>query len=284
MIIWLASYPKSGNTFLRSLLASYFYSEDGEFEFEQLKKIEQFPVNENFEKIGINISDKFEVAKNYIKAQEEINKTKKISFWKTHSSFCKLYNKYNFSDLKNSLGVIYIVRDPRNVACSVKNHFSLENYDEVKNFLFREHNWLGVITDKKIKPLDNKIPTLISSWKTNYLSWKNKTKNYLLIKYENLLENPYLEFGKISKYLENHLNVKFDEKKIKKAIETCSFRNLQQLETDGKFKEQTVDKQNKSVKFFHLGPENDWKKNLDKNISREIENKFKAEMEELGYL
>ena len=70
-------------------------------------------------------------------------------------------------------------------------------------------------------------------------------------------------------------NKKFE--KIKKAIETCSFRNLQQLETDGKFKEQTVDKQNKSVKFFHLGPENDWKKNLDKNISREIENKFKAE-------
>ena len=150
--------------------------------------------------------------------------------------------------------------------------------------MFREHNWLGIITDKKIKPLDNKIPTLISSWKTNYLSWKNKTKNYLLIKYENLLENPYLEFEKISKYLENHLNVKFDEKKIKKAIETCSFKNLQQLETDGKFKEQTVDKQNKSVKFFHLGPENDWKKILDKNISREIENKFKAEMEELGYL
>ena len=41
-----------------------------------------------------NINDKFEVAKNYIKAQEEINKTQKLSFWKTHSSFCKLYNKY----------------------------------------------------------------------------------------------------------------------------------------------------------------------------------------------
>ena len=41
MIIWLASYPKSGNTFLRSLLASYFYSEYGDFEFEQLKKIKK---------------------------------------------------------------------------------------------------------------------------------------------------------------------------------------------------------------------------------------------------
>ena len=72
------------------------------------------------------------------------------------------------------------------------------------------------------------------------------------------------------------LNLK--KKKIKKAIETCSFKNLQQLETDGKFKEQTVDKQQNNVKFFHQGPANDWKKNLDRSISEEIENKFRVEM------
>ena len=51
MIIWLASYPKSGNTFLRSLLASYFYSEYGDFEFEQLKKIEQFQLMKILKKL-----------------------------------------------------------------------------------------------------------------------------------------------------------------------------------------------------------------------------------------
>ncbi len=283
MIIWLASYPKSGNTWVRSFISSILFTKDGDVDLSKLKNISQFPLRSQFTNYIDDLQDVKKVYQNWSNVQNYMNLDNKIKFLKTHHVNCKIEN-FEFTDDNNSLGVIYIVRDPRNVACSVKNHFSLENYDEVKNFLFREHNWLGVITDKKIKPLDNKIPTLISSWKTNYLSWKNKTKNYLLIKYENLLENPYLEFGKISKYLENHLNVKFDEKKIKKAIETCSFRNLQQLETDGKFKEQTVDKQNKSVKFFHLGPENDWKKNLDKNISREIENKFKAEMEELGYL
>ena len=283
MIIWLASYPKSGNTWVRSFISSILFTKDGDVDLSKLKNISQFPLRSQFTNYIDDLQDVKKVYQNWSNVQNYMNLDNKIKFLKTHHVNCKIEN-FEFTDDNNSLGVIYIVRDPRNVACSVKNHFSLENYDEVKNFLFREHNWLGVITDKKIKPLDNKIPTLISSWKTNYLSWKNKTKNYLLIKYENLLENPYLEFGKISKYLENHLNVKFDEKKIKKAIETCSFKNLQQLETDGKFKEQTVDKQNKSVKFFHLGPENDWKKNLDKNISREIENKFKAEMEELGYL
>ena len=283
MIIWLASYPKSGNTWVRSFISSILFTKDGDVDLSKLKNISQFPLRSQFTNYIDDLQDVKKVYQNWSNVQNYMNLDNKIKFLKTHHVNCKIEN-FEFTDDNNSLGVIYIVRDPRNVACSVKNHFSLENYDEVKNFLFREHNWLGVITDKKIKPLDNKIPTLISSWKTNYLSWKNKTKNYLLIKYENLLENPYLEFGKISKYLENHLNVKFDEKKIKKAIETCSFRNLQKLETDGKFKEQTVDKQNKSVKFFHLGPENDWKKILDKNISREIENKFKAEMEELGYL
>ena len=283
MIIWLASYPKSGNTWVRSFISSILFTKDGDVDLSKLENISQFPLRSQFTNYIDDLQDVKKVYQNWSNVQNYMNLDNKIKFLKTHHVNCKIEN-FEFTDDNNSLGVIYIVRDPRNVACSVKNHFSLENYDEVKNFLFREHNWLGIVTDKNIKPLDNKIPTLISSWKTNYLSWKNKTKNYLLIKYENLLENPYLEFEKISKYLENHLNVKFDEKKIKKAIETCSFRNLQQLETDGKFKEQTVDKQNKSVKFFHLGPENDWKKILDKNISREIENKFKAEMEELGYL
>ena len=43
MIIWLASYPKSGNTWLRSLLASYYFSKDGSFDFHLLDNIDQFP-------------------------------------------------------------------------------------------------------------------------------------------------------------------------------------------------------------------------------------------------
>ena len=45
MIIWLASYPKSGNTWLRALLSSYYYSNNGIFQFDLLKKINQFPEN-----------------------------------------------------------------------------------------------------------------------------------------------------------------------------------------------------------------------------------------------
>ena len=53
MILWLASYPKSGNTFLRSLLTTYFFTREGNFKFDVLKKTQQFPSSEVFAKIGV---------------------------------------------------------------------------------------------------------------------------------------------------------------------------------------------------------------------------------------
>ena len=47
----------------------------------------------------------------------------------------------HFTNVENTLGTIYIVRDPRNVITSVKNHYSLSNYDEAKNFLFNENKF-----------------------------------------------------------------------------------------------------------------------------------------------
>ena len=76
MIIWLASYPKSGNTLVRSLLASYFFSDEGEFNFNLLRMIDQFPNIRLFKELGINLSDRNEIDKNYIEAQKLINKKK----------------------------------------------------------------------------------------------------------------------------------------------------------------------------------------------------------------
>ena len=162
MIIWLASYPKSGNTFLRSLLSSYYFSEDGMFHFELLKNIQQYPNTELFENLGIDINDKFEVAKSYIKTQEIINKSSNLQFWKTHSSFCKMFNQFNFSNLDNSLGVIYLVRDPRNVATSFANHNS-KTIEETVNLMMDD-----LATGNEV----GEIEVYMGSWAFNYNSWK----------------------------------------------------------------------------------------------------------------
>ena len=283
MIIWLASYPKSGNTWVRSFLTSLLYTDDGKNDFSNLDKIKQFPGRYQFENFVNDFQDIEEIYKNWLNAQDYINLDKKIKFLKTHHVNCTIKD-YKFYNDSNSLGAIHIVRDPRNVLISIKNHFLLKDFDEAKEFILKEKNWVGIIKNKNNIITDNQIPTLISSWKINYLSWKNKVNNYLLVKYEDLVKDPKKEFFKISHFLEKIMSTKFKENKILNSIKTSSFDNMQNLEKKGLFKEYVKSENNTKIKFFNLGPKNDWKLYLNKEIVEEINFKFKKEMEELGYL
>ncbi len=269
MIVWLASYPKSGNTFVRSMLASYFFSKDGNYDFDQIKNIKQFPHGGLFQKLGIDINNQKDVVENYIKVQEIINKKNSIQFFKTHSFFFE-----QFTDLKNTLGVIYIVRDPRNVVSSLSN-FLNTSID----------NSLKYMTEGKGDGL-----SWIENWSINYNSWKyfQKHEKYLLIKYEDLIKKPdqtLLEILKFLFKLQNKTKVVIDENKFKNTIESTSFNNLQNLEQKKGFPEAHKDqKTGKIIPFFNKGSKRDWTKSLDKKIIYQIEKKFKREMQELGYL
>ena len=76
-------------------------------------------------RLGIDIDDEKQMFENFINAQNLINEeSKKAKFFKTHSQLCKMYGS-DFTDLKNTLGVIYIIRDPRNVVTSFAHHYNL---------------------------------------------------------------------------------------------------------------------------------------------------------------
>jgi hypothetical protein len=163
MIVWLASYPKSGNTLLRSILSSYFYSKDGEFSFNNLNYISQFPLTSQFMSAGINIDNDKEVFKNFINVQNLLNEEKgKVKFLKTHSALSKMYES-NFTDLNNTLGVIYIVRDPRNVVNSLAHHNDL-SVDEASVTMIDNSKFL-------VKSVKN-CRVFLGSWSFNYNSWK----------------------------------------------------------------------------------------------------------------
>ena len=283
MIIWLTSYPKSGNTWVRSFLSSLIYTEDGNANFDALKKIIQYPLRSHFKGIASNIDDIYSLSENWINSQDLLNLDKKIKILKTHHVMCN-FGKNSFTNLENTLGVIQIVRDPRNVVTSLLNYFEKKDYQEAKEFIFDEKKIIGLNLSLKEqnKLKDNNIITLISSWKTHFNSWKNFKKNHLLIKYENLIDNPESEFEKIRKYLVKKLNLSISDQKFKKAINSNSFDNLKKKEEKEGFSENVSSKRNSP--FFNLGPNNDYKKLLDSKISKEIENNFHIEMKELGYL
>ena len=80
MIIWLSSYPKNGNTWLRALISAYYYSDDGFLNDNLLENIEQFPQKKFFEKFKYKSEVAGETVKLWIKAQELINSDKRIRF------------------------------------------------------------------------------------------------------------------------------------------------------------------------------------------------------------
>ena len=142
MIIWLSSYPKSGNTWVRSIISSILYSQDGIHSFKNMEMIEQYPIRKQFTGLISNFHSINEIKKNWISSQERINIDGKIKFFKTHHVNCTIDND-PFTNNSNTTGVIYIVRDPRNVITSLKYHFSIENYDIAKKMLFYNDQAIG---------------------------------------------------------------------------------------------------------------------------------------------
>ena len=284
MIIWLASYPKSGNTWVRSFLNSLLFNKNNEANLGELRKIDQYPKRSHFVNLVTKIDNMNELSSNWIRSQKILNQDNKVKFLKTHHALCKFKNSV-FTNSDVSLGVVHIVRDPRNVISSILYHFSKKDYEEAKDFLFDENKAIGKKFDANDPNVNRNIFTVISSWKNHYNSWKQFKKNYLLIKYEDLVQDPYNEFNKLSNYLSKILNLNFEKEKIKNAVGANSFEELKKLEVDNGFAEAIRDKETGEIKrFFNLGPDNDWKKLLDDGLRENIEREFKNEMIELGYI
>jgi len=280
MIIWLASYPKSGNTWVRSMVAALMHTDDGEFHFDLLDQIKQFPIKNYFTNFTNDFGDINEIKKHWLSAQDLINLDNKVKFLKTHHINCKI-DQYNFTDKKNTLATIYIVRDPRNLVKSISNHFS-KSLEESKKFLLTTRLIGGSNLEK------NSVKTLLGSWSDHYKFWKNNNKNFLLIKYEDLLENTNSELIKIITFIKKFTPIQTNDIKNKNIIRTTSFNHLKNLEEKGGFKENAHDRTDKAInkkkKFFYLDPDNNWKDSLDKKIKDEIEFELSTEMKELGYL
>ena len=279
MIIWLASYPKSGNTFVRSLLSSYIFSKDGNFNFEILKNIKQFPDNSLFKRINVDTNNEEEMYKNYINSQKIFYNEKSIRFLKTHSCFINREG-FRFTDKHNTLGVIYIVRDPRNIVTSHSHHFQQTIKKSSENLL--SHQYLG-------KESQTHCTTYVGSWKYHYNSWKafEKYNRYLLIKYEDLVLDTEKTFLKILKFIALLGRVKFklDKEKFNNTLKTTSFDKMKKLEEKETFAEAKVNfNTGEKIKFFNLGVENDWKKLLDIEVKNSLEKELKDEMKDLNYL
>ena len=282
MIFWIASYPKSGNTWLRSLLCAYYYSSDGNFNQKLLKNISQFPQKHHFANFDYNPKIVTDTSRFWIKAQNEINRDSKLKFFKTHNILGAINNN-NFTNKENSIGGIYLVRDPRNIITSLQNHFEL-NRDEALKFMLSEKKYLYDYYQAN----DFSDFQFISSWEKNYKSWtKQDIFPIKVIKYEELMNNTFETFKEIIIFIEKITKIEkiFIESKAKNSIQSTSFNKMKKIEQSKGFNESVLSKNHsKKIPFFHLGPKNDWKKIFNEDFIKNVTVKFKPLLKELNYI
>ena len=250
MIFWIASYPKSGNTWLRTLISAYYYSKDGIFDQSILKNIGQFPEKRHFVGFNYDQENVADTTKLWIKSQEKINADKKIRFFKTHNVFGKV-NGYDFTNKQNSAGCIYIVRDPRNVITSLRNHYEM-NYETSLKWMTNPKNYIFDIRNVKVDGYSDF--QFISSWSMNYKSWRVQKKIPIkIIQYEDLLKETYVVFKDIIEFINKTLNIKEQVKrdKLKNSVNSTHFNKLKSDEKKNGFVEAVPSKKNeKKIPFL----------------------------------
>ena len=276
MIIWLASYPKSGNTWVRSFLASYYYSGDGNFNSKLLKNFKQFP-GKDF--IKDHISDPGIISNYWKPVQEKLIENNKFTFLKTHNCLMLMGDK-KFTTTKYTAGVIYVIRDPRNVMTSFKNHYN-KSYEETLKIMTKQDMMLYDNTSNNYNTTQ-----FISSWSNHHKTWLNSNPfKKILVKYEDLQLNSHNIFRELINFTNGLLGFDkhIDDKKFTNALETTNFENLKKEEIKGNFDENVYSDQGKKINFFHLGFKNKWEKLLPENIKSEANKQFEKDIKYFNY-
>lgn len=272
-ILWLASYPKSGNTWMRVFLANLILDEPEPLELKRINEVCSSEPNEvwfkPFAKGEVSALGERRIAALRVKAQDRAAQlNKNIILMKTHSLYGRDHG-YPTISVKASVGVIYIVRDPRDVVISAADHYGL-TIDQA----------IEMMNDKKARGrgmAGSTVHELMGSWSDHVRSWTGwKHTPLLVLRYEDMLADPYGQLGGVAR----KVGITLDEARIRRAVEFSSFEKLQAQEAETGFVEKSVNSQ----RFFRSGRAGTWRQTLTADQAAAIERDHAEQMRRFGYL
>lgn len=271
-IWWLASYPKSGNTWVRMFINAY---------------ATKFPVNVNtvfqyvtsdlrpeiFQMMTPRSIKEFTLIEQFMYHQGAMLNLLKLATTKhivvkTHNAKATV-NGIILIHPDISGGAVYIIRDPRDVVISLSHHFEKTIDDSIK--FMADINRAG--------QAKHGLYHMFMSWSNNVASWtiENKDVNTTVIRYEDMLTHTKGAFEAILKAFQ----IKTDdhEERFEHALTATTFEKLQEYESKHGFVERAG-----KEKFFRVGKAGQWKKILNKRQIDAINSQHKVLMEKYGYL
>ena len=276
-IVWIASYPKSGNTWARAFLHNLVKTRNGESDEQDINEMARFSTWELDKKryahfLGFepdNSTHRHEIAATRHAVHRQVaDTTEGLIFVKTHNALVmdRGHATVNFAATS---GAVYIVRNPLDVAISYAHHAGAP-IDDTIEYMSRK--------DVETEGSDIAVYEVHGSWSQHVWSWtRNNNRALHVMRYEDMLAEPEKAFAALAR----HLLIDFTPQQLRTAVEHSSFARLQTQEKKRGFRERPP---NADGNFFREGRAGQWKDVLTPAQIDRIVRTHGEQMRRFGYL
>jgi hypothetical protein len=237
--VWVVSYPRSGNTWTRFLIANLVAGAEAV----------------DWSNIERHVPDI------YLNQDPQLRALPRPRYLKSHEAFRPDYRR-----------VVFIVRDPRDVALSYF-HF------------LRKSNRLAADA-----PVSAFLPSFLAgevdaygSWGENVGSWlgaRRGTPGFIVVRYEDLLENAEAQLARVAEMLK----LPADNGQLRRAVENSRADRMRDLEQSQRGQHKYLKSSREDIPFVRAAKSGQWQTELTPEAARQIEAAWGAVMRELGYL
>lgn len=280
-LVWLASYPKSGNTWARNFLHGLLDAEAGEGQPVDSANINRMQRKTTWDSAyawykpflhgkSFNECEARQVAAVRMQSHEYMADTAQdgLLFVKTHNAMMADHGGIPLINTRVTAGAVYIIRNPLDVTVSYSHHLS-KSIDTTIRLMSKR----GAV----IHGSERMAYELHGSWSEHVSSWTRKPDPSLhIMRYEDMLEKPLETFTHLTRFLQ----IDASEERIAKAIEAASFDKLKEQEQATGF----VEKPDNAKIFFRKGKSGEWKSVLKEGDVMAIVAAHKEQMARFGYL
>lgn len=276
-ILWLASYPKSGNTWTRALLNNLLkiIQDEDEGTPQNINRMSEYTIwdisAKPYEKLlgkPPKEVDRAEIARVRPQVQEQIaERTDGLAMVKTHHALV-MDRGVPTINFEITSGAVYIVRNPLDVAISFANHLG--------STIDRAIEEMG-IRNLETGVSETSVYEVYGSWSQHVESWTRKPHRAIYVmRYEDMLEHPMATFGGLAR----HLLLPATKEQLQVAIDRSSFEELRKQEEEAGYRE----KPDSAERFFRSGKAGEWRHTLTPDQVRRIVQDHHVQMARFGYL
>lgn len=274
-IVWLASYPKSGNTWFRAFLTALLNPGNADVDINNLYPTTIASSRQLFDEMtGISSADltpeEIDLLRPLVYRQNALE-SDEVIYHKVHDAWLILPNGEPLFPADVSKAVVYFIRSPLDVVVSFAHHLST-GIDKTITVMNTPDYSFCQRTDR----LHNQLRQKLFTWSGHVKSWVDDSGlPVLVMRYEDMKTSPIETFAKSVSFL----GLSYALHEIEAALDQASFARLKQQEEEKGFSEKSAG----SASFFRKGVVGDWRNELSEEQVERIVETHGETMKRFGY-